>query len=275
MANDVPDFTRSVEVSAGTLDANITNAAILVQPASGATFPISGPVTIDTGGGPVYVNAAGTPLTQELLANQANVALNTSGVVLYQGAAATYESLLISVGAGSSSWKLQLRWYDSTDTYALGYTHQWDIVPGSPLVWQFPLPAPYIQVTAFGNSGTSLTGVCIYGIRAAAPPPVLQAAVPLLEGRSISVAAGSSYSNYVAPYVGQAILNVYNGSGKSVAVSVVPQDWLGSFLGQCFYYLGTDIVIHDFIALPPHSNTFILTNNDTATHTYHFSVTAI
>ena len=275
MANDVPDFTRSVEVLAGKLDAHIADSAVTIQPASGATFPITGPVTIDTGGGPVYVNAAGTPLTQELLAYQANVALNTSGVVLYQGDVSTHESLLISVGAGSRSWKLQLRWYDSTNTYALGYTHQWDIVSGSPLVWQFPLPAPYVQVTAFGASGTSLAGVSIYGIRAAAPPPILQATVPLLEGRDISIAAGASYSSYLAPYVGQAILNVYNGSGTSVVVSLYPQDWLGNALGQCYYYTGTAKVIHDFIALPAHAIVFRIDNNDTATHTYHFSVTSI
>jgi hypothetical protein len=319
MANDVPDFTRSVEVSAGTVNASITNAAIIVEPASGATFPISGtvnasitnsqiavvpasgstfnahitdsavtiqpasgatfpitgPVTIDTGGGPVYVNAAGTPLTQTLLAHQSSVALNTTGVVLYNGAIDTYESLLVSIAGGNGSWRLQLMWYDPTGSYGLGYTYQWDTTAGVPLVWQFPTPSPYVKVVVFGASGTSLTDVSIYGIRAAAPPPVLQASGPLFQGRNISVAAGSSYSNYIAPYVGQAILNVYNGPGTSVTVSVFPNDWLANPLGQCFYYKGTATVIHDFIALPPHINEFILTNNDTASHTYHFSVTAI
>jgi len=319
MANDVPDFTRSVEVSAGTLNANITNAAIIVEPASGATFPISGtvnatitnsqiavvpasgstfnahitdsavtiqpasgatfpitgPVTVNTAGGPVYVNAAGTPITEGLLAYQTGLPLGTGYVVAYQGAVDTYESLLICAESEQTDFRVSIEWDDPTGTNPLPYYTDWDVPQRQNFAHVWPLPTPYVQITFYGTPNTVITTVAIYGLRTPAPPPVLQAIGPLAEGRSVSIAAGASYYAMLLPYAGQASINVWNGASAPCAVSVIPQDHLGNLLGQCFYYNGSALTIRDVFGLPPHINKLRIDNNDTATHTYHFSVTAI
>jgi hypothetical protein len=275
MASDVPDFTRSVEVAAGSLDANITNAAIIVQPASGATFAISGPVTIDTGGGPVYVNAAGTPETEALLAYKTNVSLAPSGVKLYSGDVSKFASLLLGALCSTDPIRLEVWWLDPTGLYSLPYTSRWDVPANAPFTWQYPLPAPYVAVWAYGASGVLLDMACVYGIRSPAPAPVLQAHGSLSEGRSVSIAAGATQDALLTPYAGQAILNVYNGGASSTTVSLVPQDYTGAPMGQCYYKTDTAVSFHDLVALPPRLNVLHITNNHTVAHTYHWSVTAV
>jgi hypothetical protein len=209
-----------------------------------------------------------------ILASQTNIPLSDTGALVYLGDVMDYNTLLLCSANPTVDYRVDINWFTSTDATQATSSDTWH----APAYFQFRTWAPVAGHSAAiwlaGKGGTKLSDFTVYGVRSPAPDHILVGPPILLGAMGRNIAAGVAVDTVLPPYRGPCHLYVVQGSAATYRWAVHALDAYGTEVADIAAGdVSSTLRYNTDFSLSSYINHFILTNTDTASHTYTYALT--
>ena len=224
----------------------------------------------------VPVDTSLTPKTKDQIYK--NTDLHTINGILTLGTfdISKYTALNIVVYPGFTlehSLQLELGWYDNpnpSEYVAVSY----DIKNTRYLVTSCPTISQYINVVVYDTAAETGIFVLIYGLQTKGIERGSDFPYLLSQGNAVSIAAGTTFMEYLATWVGRAQLHVSCLDNAKFTIQMGIFDYTDTQTGLLYHNINTTKydVFEPSIMMPPSYCNLSITNNDTVAHDFYWSL---